>query len=69
MVVADFDVLVFLERKKEFPRREVILVASRQPDSRRHFRLVQREDAAAVKLSKNSAAEGKVADYVRFAAC
>src|SRR5580700_7949409 len=68
MVLADFDVLVLLEWEQEFSRGEIVLIANRQPNAWRDFRLIERKHAAAIELPENSATEGHVADHVRLAA-
>src|SRR5580704_14638763 len=47
-ILASFNVLVFLEGEKKFSAHEIVLITCRQPDARRHLRLLERKNSASI---------------------
>src|SRR5215469_5643360 len=66
--MANLNGLMLLEREQKLPPRKIILHVQGQPDARRHFGLLHGDDAAAIKFSEDSAAEGNIAHDACFAA-
>src|SRR5580692_4318901 len=65
-ILARFHILVLLEREEELTRREIVLIARGQPDSRSDFLLLHKKHSAAIEFPQNPAAKRNVAHHVRF---